>query len=141
MRETPRFRDLEQALRHSGIDSGVVERTVLELQEHYLDLVDEAQRSGYRSYAAHAYAARTLGKVATIADVVRQHEELRGFSARHPMAAACGRSVCCAIALPLVPVLYCAQRREALMRWGVSFGLASLVTASLLLALYSLLPY
>lgn len=141
MPESPPFHELERALKRSGVIPDVIERTIVELGDHYLDLIDEAKRAGLDSISAESYASRQLGDEAEIAGIVRNHQELLHWSFRHPLAAACGRSVCCVFALPLVPVVYCAQRRETLARWGVSFGLASLLTASLFLALYSLFPY
>lgn len=141
MRETPAFRDLERALRRAGVIPEFVDRTIAELRDHYLDLTEEAACAGLDADAARAYATRVLGDELDIADVARHNDALLHWSRRYPLAAACGRSVVYAVAMPFVPVVYCAQRRECLARWGVSFGLASVLTASLLLALYSLFPY
>lgn len=141
MPELPAFRTLEHALERGGVAPEVIGRIVLELREHYLDLAAEAGRAGLDADAAHAYAVHELGDENELAGIVRQQDTLLQWSSRHPIAAACGPSVCCAVALPLVPVLYCAQRREALARWSLSCGLAALLTSSLLLALYSLFPY
>lgn len=141
MPELPAFRGLEHSLEHGGVAPEVIARTVRELQDHYLDLADEARRAGQDVPTAHAYAIRELGDEMALAGIVRRQRVLLRWSSRHPIAAACGHSVCCAVALPLVPVLYCAQRRETLARWGLSCGLAAVLTSSLLLALYSLFPY
>ena len=140
MREMPAFSELEGALKRIGVQPRIIKRTITELQDHYVDLVAEAERAGFAPEAADDYARCKLGDAARIVDVVRQHAELMSWSSRHPLAAACGRSMICAIAIPVVPVVYCAQRRESLARWGLSVGLASVVTASLLLALYSMFP-
>lgn len=139
MPETPPFRELEHALSRSGVMADVIERTIGELKDHYVDLLEEAARSGIERAAAETYARERLGRELEIAAVVRRHDELLRWSLRHPFVAACGRSVAYTVAIPIVPVVYCAQRRESLARWSVSFGLATVVTASMLLALRMLL--
>jgi hypothetical protein len=139
--DLPTFEALERALVRGGVAPEIIDRTVVELREHYLDLAEEAERAGLDAESARAYAARELGDEIEIADLVGRQDNLLCWSSRHPIAAACGHSVCYAVALPLAPVLYCAKRREALARWGLSCGLAAIVTSSLFLAIYSLFPY
>ena len=136
----PRFRELQTTLLRSGISPTCIERMLDELRDHYFDLLEEAAALGLDDEAAATYATRHLGTDAVLGQAAACQTILLTWSARHPFATACGRSLAYAAAIPAVPVLYCAQRGPSIARWGASISLATLMTGSLLLGLYALMP-
>jgi hypothetical protein len=139
MPEPPQFHALERKLRRGGIKPEFVERTVAELRDHFEDLVDECVACGCSPDTAERRARRALGSEQVIAGAVLDRHELKHWSQRHPLAAACGRSLVIAAALPAVPVFYCAHRGPSIARWTISAGLAAVLTGLLLLGLDALL--
>jgi hypothetical protein len=136
----PQFSGLRESLRHGGISTDCIERMLDELRDHYVDLLDEARTLGLDAEAAVSYARARLGTDADLGRAATCQAALLSWSARHPLAAACGRSLAYAAALPAVPVLYCAHRGPCIARWGASISLGTLMTGSLLLGLYALMP-
>ncbi len=140
MPERPQFRNLEKELLRGSIAPEFVSRTLTELGDHFEDLYEEALEQGLSADAAARQATALLGRTADIAGVVLSHSELQLWSVRHPVVAACGRSLAHAAAAPTVPVMYCYNHGSDILRWGASAGMAVLVTAGLLLGLESLVP-
>jgi hypothetical protein len=136
----PRFRELQTTLRRSGISPTCIDRMLDELRDHYFDLLDEAAELGLGEEAAVTYARQHLGTDAALGQAAASQAILLTWSARHPFAAACGRSLAYAAAIPAMPVLYCAHRGPSIARWSASISLATLMTGSLLLGLYALMP-
>ena len=135
----PKFQSLQETLQRRGVAPVCIERMLDELRDHYTDLLIEARELGLGSEAAVAYARAHLGNDAELGDAVACQQILLTWSARHPLAAACGRSLAYAAAIPAVPVIYCVHRGPGIARWGASISLATLMTGSLLLGLYALL--
>jgi len=140
MPSAPQFRHLRRELLRGGITPEFVERTVSELRDHYMDLRHDALARGCSISVAERQAGASLGRETEIADAVLEHAELKHWSARHPVAAACGRSLAAAVVIPVAPFVYCACRGSSIMRWSVSIGLGFVVTGALLRSLDYLMP-
>jgi hypothetical protein len=136
---TPPFDDLERKLLAGGVDPIYVGRTICELQEHHADLVDEGLARGLPRMHAEREAREAIGAEHAIAAAVLSYPELRRWSARHPLIAACGRTLATAAVMPAVPVVYCLYRSSIIARWSAAACLAALFTSSLLLGLCSVL--
>lgn len=131
----PAFAELEQRLLQGGIARRYVERTLLELREHYTDVEQDALASGVSRAEAAERARAALGDEHILADAVLAHPELRDWRRDWPRTAACIDSITLIAVLPVAPVAYCAYRGTSIARWSVSASLATLMTAALLLAL------
>ena len=131
------FADLQRLLRQAGIVDSSARRIVEELHDHYDDLFAAACERGCEHERARAAAMRALGSPADIVAVARECRELLTFAQRHPRLAGLSRGLACAASAPALPVHYCLDRRDTIVRWGASVGLASMVTAALLLSLQS----
>ncbi len=131
----PRFERLKRALLDGGVAGRYVQRTVLELQDHYTDIENEALAAGLSAHDAARQARAALGSEKSIAAVVIAHTELRDWTHRWPRAARYARTAVLLIVLPVVPVLYCAYRGPSIARWSISASLALLLTGGLLLGM------
>jgi hypothetical protein len=127
-----RFESLRLELLQRGVTPAYVERTILELCEHYDDLESAALAAGLSAAEATRTARATLGDERTIAAAVLAHTELLTFSTRWPRIAHCLHSVA---TVPGLPLLYCIEHRPELARWGVAFGAAATIMGSMLAAL------
>lgn len=134
----PSFAELEQHLLTGGIDAQCVRRMLDELRDHYRDSVDDLVASGVSEFEADRRARRRIGLNSCIAEAALQRDELLTWSVRHPLFAACGRSLVFVFALPLIPIVNCTRERGYVARWAVSISLAVLLTGSLLLTLNSI---
>lgn len=130
----PRFQSLRTQLQEGGVDGRYIERTIAELRDHYADIEQSEIGRGASPRAAAAAAAAAIGDERTIAAAVLSRPELRQWTQRWPRAARLLHSTALVAAMPVVPVIYCAYRRDVIVRWGASIGLASLLTLGLLLA-------
>ncbi|HUQ53680.1 MAG TPA: hypothetical protein VM692_15740 [Gammaproteobacteria bacterium] len=126
------FESLRLELLQRGVTPVYVERTILELREHYDDLESAARASGLSAEEATRTARATLGDERVIAAAVLAHSELLTFSTRWPRIAYCLHS---AATVPGLPLLYCIEHRPELARWGVAFGAATTLMGSVLAAL------
>ena len=133
----PQFERLNRLLRERGIARRCALRMVAELQDHYEDLLDEFLESGVEPAAARALAREMIGSNQAIAAAAAQQIELLQWSQRYPRMSAISQSVLCVAAWPAAPFYYCAHQRHSIARWGVSISAASVVTATMLLGLYS----
>ena len=136
---SPVFANLRSALEGGGIAPFYVQRTLLELSEHYEDLETEALAAGLSREEAETLARAMLGNEQTIASVILAHPELRAWSHRWPRAALCLRVAVVVATLPEAPVTFCIDRSPIIARWGGAAGLASLLVGSLLAYLNSLI--
>ena len=136
---SPQFAELQGLLRQAGIVDGASQRLLEELQDHYCDLLSEADKAGLDSRRARERALQSLGSPQDIAAAAAQYRELLSFSGRHPLLAEFSRGLVLAAGVPALPLRYCAQRRESIVRWGASVGLAVMLTAGLLLSMQSAL--
>ena len=127
--------EIERLLQQAGIIDSCARRLVEELDDHYADLLAAATERGCEPQRAHRAALRALGSPAHIVAAAVSRPELLGFSRRHPTLAGLGRTVACFAVVPSLSVLYCAHRRESIIRWSASVGLAVVMTAALLLSM------
>lgn len=137
--QAPEFNGLRLKLLDGGVSPRFVERTVLELREHYLDVALAAVEAGMSPADAAGTARAALGSDASIASAVLAEPALLSFERRWPRWARCLRTATFCLVLPAVPVVYCAQHGATIARWGASVSLSMLITSGLLLVLQSLL--
>jgi hypothetical protein len=134
-----RFESLRLELLRSGVSRLYVDRTMLELAEHYADLESAALASGLRAEEAERVALASLGNPQCIAAAILAQPDLLTFSTRHPRVAQCLHSAAMLGALPGLPLLFCIEHRPGLARWGAAIGGAALLMGSVLAALNWLL--
>jgi hypothetical protein len=120
-----RFEELRLELKRGGVAPFYVERTLLELGEHYADLESSALAAGYGADEAARRAREALGDEHAIAAAILCRPELLSFDARHPRVASCLHTAVALGAIPGLPLMYCIEHRPELTRWGVAFGLAA----------------
>lgn len=129
------FESLRLELLRSGVTSAYVERTILELEEHYSDLETAALASGLSPDEAARVARAALGNERAITAAVLVHPELLTFSTRHPRFAQCLHSAAAIGALPGLPLMFCIEHRPELTRWVAAVGLAATLMGSVLATL------
>jgi hypothetical protein len=129
------FEALRLELLRGGVAPVYVERTVVELAEHYADLETAALAAGQSEDEAAQTARATLGDPHAIAAAVLARRELLGFDARYPRVAHCLHSAAALGAIPGLPLMYCIEHRPELARWGAALGLATTLVGGLLAAL------
>ena len=112
------FESLRLELLRSGVTPVYVERTLLELEEHYVDLESAALASGLGANEAARVALASLGNERTIAAAILVHPELLTFSTRYPRVAQY-------LTLPGLPLMFCIEHRPELTRWMAAVGLAA----------------
>jgi len=127
-----RFESLRLELLRSGVTPVYVERTILELAEHYTDLETAALASGLDADEAARVARSTLGDERAIAAAVLAHPELLSFSTRYPRVAHCLQSAAAIGALPGMPLMFCIEHRPQLARWAAAIGAAATLMASVM---------
>ena len=130
-----RFESLRLELLRSGVTPVYVERTILELGEHYDDLESAALAAGLTAEEAACNARAVLGDERKIAAAILGHDELLTFSRRWPRVAHCLQSAATIGTLPGLPLLYCMEHRPELARWSVAFGAATALMGGVLAAL------
>jgi hypothetical protein len=130
-----RFESLRLELLRSGVTPVYVERTILELGEHYDDLESAGRAAGLNAEEAARDARATLGNERLIAAAILARTELLTFSARWPRLAQCLHSAAALGSLPGLPLLYCIEHRPELARWSVALGVATALMGSMLTAL------
>ncbi|HEY8521979.1 MAG TPA: hypothetical protein VIN61_18050 [Gammaproteobacteria bacterium] len=136
---SPGFEGLKIALSKAGVSPVYIQRTILELGEHWEDLMQDAVAAGMTAEEAARWADAALGTEETIAAAVLSRPELRGWTYRWPWLAVCLRCLAQCAALPLVPVTVCWNRGALIARWAVSVMLALVLTSSLFFYLNSLI--
>jgi hypothetical protein len=119
----------------SGVAPLYVERTILELGEHYADLENAALAAGLPAAEAAHVARAALGNERAIAAAVLAHPELLTFSTRWPRVAHCLHSAAAVGAIPGLPILFCLEHRPELARWSVALGLATTLMSGMLATL------
>ena len=130
-----RFESLRLELLRSGVTPVYVERTILELAEHYADLESAALASGLPTDEAAAVALQAIGNERVIAAAILAHRELLTFSTRYPRVAQCLHSAATIGTLPGLPLLFCIEHRPELARWGAAISVAATLMGSVLAAL------
>jgi hypothetical protein len=130
-----RFESLRLELLRSGVSPVYVERTILELAEHYADLESAALASGLCADDAARVAWTAIGNERAIAGAILAHRELLTFSTRYPRVAQCLQSAATIGTLPGLPLMFCIEHRPELARWGAAVSLAATLMGSVLAAL------
>jgi hypothetical protein len=126
---------LRLELLRGGVTPAHVERTIVELAEHYEDLESAALESGLGADEAARSARSALGSDRVIAAAILAQPELLTFSARYPRVAHYLSSAATIGALPGAPIIYCIEHRPELARWGAAIGAAAALMGSVLAAL------
>ena len=130
-----RFEALRLELRNCGVAPVYVERTIVELGEHYADLESAALAAGLSAEEAARTALATLGSERAIAAAILARKELLTFSARWPRVANCLHSAATIGTIPGLPLMFCLEHRPELARWGVALGLATTFMGGMLTTL------
>ena len=137
--QLPELTRIRLELLEGGVAPRFVERTILELKEHYSDIVDAALDSGATRAEAAARAREALGTDASIVAAVLAEPSLLSFERRWPRSARWLSALAYGAVLPFVPAVYCAQHGGTIVRWSVSVSLSIVLTSALLFTLQSFL--
>jgi hypothetical protein len=129
------FEALRLELLRGGVSPIYVERTIIELGEHYEDLERDALGAGMSRDEAAKAARMALGSQEVIIRAVLARPELLSWSRRWPTLALCVRSAAAVGILPALPILYCVDRGQYIARWGSAIGIAVLLVGLLLASL------
>lgn len=121
------------------LDSGVAPKYILrltsELEDHCVDLEDEALRSGVPAEAAANDARSRLGEASTIAREFSKHPELRSWIYNAWWLEALLRAAAGTCLLFAMPVRAFVQS-ETLMRFAAAAVAGAMMTLGMLLAMY-----
>ncbi len=131
------FNALATRLLKTGITPGHAHRTVNELRDHYDDLVDQAVDEGASSALARSQAAKQLGEIDDFVAEMASRRELKTWPYRYPHLAVLVFPLGCLVLLPAIPVFSGIANAATLARWGASLLLAGLVTAAMLLVMWT----
>ena len=131
----PDFEGFRAVLLRTGVAPRNVQRAVLELSEHYDDLVEEAVAGGLARSDAERRARVELGDLDVIAADIVARPELRSWAWHHPKLAVVVYPLACVAVLPAVPLMAGIANAPALARWAGCALLSGLVTAVMLLVL------
>jgi hypothetical protein len=129
------FESLRLELLRRGVSPLYVERTVVELTDHYADLENAGLAAGLGAEEAARSARVALGNDRAIAAAVLARPELMSFSSRYPRLAQCLHSAAEWGSLPGLPVLFCIEHRPELARWSLAVGAAAALMGSVMAAL------
>ena len=136
-----RFEALKLELQKGGVAPVYIERTLLELEEHYADLEQDALAAGLSPEEAERGARAALGSERAIAAAVLALPELRDWSARYPRFACCVRSATVIGLIPGMPVMFCIEHRPELTRWAAAvMAAATFIGAILALLDWMIVP-
>jgi hypothetical protein len=126
------FESLRLELLQGGVSPVYVQRTILELEEHFTDLESDALAAGQSAEDAARSARTTLGEQHAIAAAVLSRAELLEWSTRWPRVAFCVRSAATLGVLPGLPLMFCIEHRPDLARWGIALGVAVALVGAVL---------
>jgi len=135
------FESLRLELLRGGVAPAYVERTVLELGEHYADLENAALASGSSAEEASRVALAALGNPRAITAAILARPELLTFGTRHPRVAHYLHSAATISLLPGVPLMFCIEHRPELARWGAAIGVAATLMGGVLAGLNWLIVF
>ena len=129
------FRAFSRRLLDSGVSPKVVSRIVIELQDHYDDLIDEAIANGEPLSQAREAAVTRIGDPGMIAEQILETPELRSWIYRYPRIARVYLPIAYALLLPAAPVFAGMANPGVVMRWSAALMLSAGVTAAMLLSM------
>lgn len=129
------FESLRLELLRRGVTPVYVDRTIVELGEHYADLESAALASGLCARDAERAALASLGDEQSIAAAILSQPELLTFSTRYPRVAYYLQSAATIGTLPGLPLMFCIEHRPELARWGVAISVAAMLMGSVLAGL------
>ena len=135
MSPRPDFRGLEASLLAAGIAPRHVRRTVLELRDHFEDLVDAESAGGVERHVAEDRAARQIGSFESVVVAMQARPELQSWARRFPRIAVMVYSLTCVALLPALPVFAGVAHASQIARWSLCMMYGALVTASMFLLL------
>ena len=133
MREA--LESLRLELLKRGVAPFYVDRTIVELEEHYDDLESAALAAGQTPADAARSAAAALGRESELVAAVLARPELLAFSTRWPRLAHYLQSAAAIGTLPGLPLMFCIEHRPELARWAAAFSVAATLMVSVLAAL------
>lgn len=131
----PDLGEFRRELLQSGVAPRTVQRTAMELADHYDDLVDDAIARGMSRADAERQAHTDLGDLQTIAAEMAARPELRSWAWQHPRLALVFYPLACMAVLPAVPLIAGVANAPAVARWTGGVLLGGLVTATMLLVM------
>lgn len=126
---------ISSRLLDSGVSPKVVRRIVIELQDHYDDLIDEAVANGVPLSQAREAADARIGDPGVIAERILETPELRSWIYRYPRIARVYLPIAYALLLPAAPVFAGMANPGVVMRWSAALMLSAGVTAAMLLSM------
>lgn len=129
------FQSLQSRLIESGVSPKHVRRIVIELQDHYDDLVEERLADGATRAEASEVATARLGDTGQIAERMLGAPELRTWVYRYPGIARVYLPIAYTLLLPAAPVFAGIANPGVVMRWGMALMLSAGVTAAMLLSM------
>jgi hypothetical protein len=127
-----RFEALKLELQQGGVAPVYIARTLLELEEHYTDLVQDALAAGLSCEEAERAARTALGTERSIAAAILARPELLDWSVRYPRFASCVRSATTLGLIPGMPVMFCIEHRPELTRWAAAVAAAATLIGAIL---------
>jgi hypothetical protein len=130
-----RLESFRLELLRGGVNPVYVDRTIVELGEHYADLESAALAAGQTPADAARSAAAALGHESELVAAILTRHELLSFSSRWPRVAQCLQSAAAIGTLPGLPLLYCLEHRPELARWSAAIGAATALMGSVLAGL------
>lgn len=131
----PDFRQLRTSLLEAGVAPKHAHRAVLEIREHYEDIVEAQLADGHSRSAAEEIAMQNIGDLREVAQAMNAYPELRCWALRFPRLAVIVYPVTCLALLPVVPVFAGVAHAPQVARWSMSLFLGALVTASMFLVM------
>lgn len=135
MPDPRQFEALRLELLRGGTAPVYVERTLLELAEHYADLEADARDAGLSPAEAERRAREQIGDDHAIVAAVLARPELLAWRKRWPRVASCVHSAAAIGTIPGLPLVYCFEHRPEFARWGAALGLATTVVSAVASAL------
>ena len=129
------FKTLETELLRAGVAPRRVKRMVCELQDHAIDLRDEALERGMSEFEAREFAMRRIGDQGEIAARVAAVTDLKAWIYRYPRIARLYLPVAYALLLPAFPVFAGIAHAGLVLRWTAALMLSAGVTAGMMLIL------
>jgi hypothetical protein len=127
-----RFEALKLELQKGGVAPVYIARTLLELEEHYIDLEQDALAAGLPREEAERAARAAIGDERAIAEAILARPELLDWSVRYPRAASYLRSATTIGLIPGMPVMFCIAHRPELVRWTAAVIAAATLIATVL---------